>query len=451
MFKFSEYLTEAAGKALQSNVSNIKTKGHIKRYIFPLLSAEQKKQSLYDLGKFFSDKDVAESDQHNHGTLHNPKAEFTHELASNHGENKKGTGVRVTGVYNNNGTITARTANHGDMPISKLGTPSELAAAPKTSEGFELEHVLQKNVDPRFKPAGSTGDSWDFVAGDPNEENSIKGKAVKKDESKPIFRGESKASKKGTVAMGTATIKYNKDAKKWEYSQGKSKMQPKFEEAVHQTSGLSILDHLNKYHKNGKFDKRFSTPATPGTTQHYLNGIGANALHLHRYAKNSRGEYTMNHGTSYTIGDDNLFKNKLGIAHLDNEGVNRLDGSLNVDPAGEGVVQIKHRPKPAVFKELADKSREDPENHMDLSKEEHGNLFRDRYNKHLSFLQSAQSTKPTPMQVATQRIAAKKVTPAPVAKLQTRQVSPDESRWADDGGPSNEMFGKKFHADHERM
>jgi len=400
MISFSEYLTERAGDPISSNIGNIKTRGHIKRYIFPYLSSEQKKSSSENLSKIFNEKDKKDSDLDNHGSAYDKEANSTHELASDFGAHKKGTRVKVTGLHIDGNNVFAKTEKHGSIPLSKLGKPEKLAAKNRTAEGFKLEHTLQKNIDPRFKPAGSTGDSWDFVAGDPNSENSIKGKAVKKDESKPIFRGESKASKKGAVAMGTISVKFNDKTGKWEYAKGKSKMAPKFDEAVHPDSGLSIIDHMNKYHSDGNLNSGFSIKAPSGTSRHYLNGLGANSLHLHRYAQDSNGNYTMNHGTTYTIGDDNDFQGKVGLSHLSNQDLDKLDGQLTVEPSGSGKIQIKHRPKPSVFNEYANRSQEDPNNHMDLSKEEHGNKFREIFNKHVNSLSNKKVVEPTTKQVA---------------------------------------------------
>lgn len=396
MKNFFEFLIEAAGEGMQSNIKNVKTKGHIKRYILPYLSSEQKKKAAKGLQSIFNDKDRAASDLENHGANYNPDAESTHTLSAKHGEHEKGAPVTVTDLHIDGDTVMAKTKNHGIIPISKLGKPEKLAAANKTSEGFELESILQKNIDPRYKPAGSSGESWDFVAGDPDSDQSIKGKAVKKDESKPIFRGESKASKKGAVAMGTISAEYIKDKGLWEYSgKSKSKMKDKFAEAVHPESGLSIIDHLNKFHKDGKITSGFSIDAPQGTTRHYLNGLGANSLHLHRYAKDANGNYTMNHGTTYTIGEDNAFKGALGLGHLSDKDLDALDGKLAVEPSGAGKIQIKHRPKPGVFNSYANKSKENPNEHMDLSKEEHGNIFKTNFVNHLKKLKTQTNT-PSP-------------------------------------------------------
>lgn len=387
MRNFIDFLIEAAGEGMDSNIKSVKTKGHIKRYIFPYLSSEQKKNSAKGLKSIFNDKDNSDSNLESHGDQYDPKAESTHNLASKFGEHEKGTPVSVTSLHVDGGTVMAKTKNHGIIPISKLGKPAKVAAANKTSEGFELERMLQKNIDPRYKPAGSSGESWDFVAGDPESDQSIKGKAVKKDESKPIFRGESKASKKGAVAMGTISAEYNKDKGLWEYSgKTKSKMGDKFAEAVHPTSGLSIIDHLNRHYPDGKITSGFTVDAPQGTTRHYLNGIGANSLHLHRYAKDANGNYTMNHGTTYTIGNDNMFRGALGLGHLSDDDLDALDGKLTVEPSGAGKIQIKHRPKTGVFNAYANRSKDNPEEHLDLSKEEHGNVFKTNFANHIKKL-----------------------------------------------------------------
>lgn len=382
-----DYLEEAAGKGLASSTGSVKTRGHIKRYIFPYLSSEGKKQSIHDLHNFFSDKDVQESDQESHGQLHDKKAKATHIMASAHNGHAKGTAVKVKSVYRNGDTIVARTENHGDMPISKLGTPAELAAAPKTEEGFKLEHLLQRNVDPRYKPAGSTGGSYDFVAGDPDSGDSVKGKAVKKDET-PLFRGESKNSEKGKVSMGTITAVHNPKTRKWEYStKTKSKMQPAFEKAKHE-NGKSILEHLNAIAPDGKLKKGFHVNAPKGTTAHYINAGGINALHIHRYAKDKDGNFTKNYGTTYTTGSNNIHQGKLGLGHLSNKDLNDLDGQIHVESSGEGNVQIKHRPPAAAFNRFADASVNDPTNHRDLSREDHAEEFRKKYADHVRELKN---------------------------------------------------------------
>jgi hypothetical protein len=392
MLPFRNFLIEKAGEGMQSNIRNVKTRGHIKNYILPYLSAEQKKNSANALGSELNDKDKKDFDLENHGDFHDPKAENTHFLASKHGNFTKGTPVKVTGLKMNGDTVTATTEAHGEMPISKLGKPEKLAKQNITSGGFKLENILQDNADPRFKAAGSSGEFSDFVAKDPESEITLRGKAVKKNESdnQPDFRGEAKSSKKGSVAMGTISASYNTKIKKWEYSKKtKSQMRSKFEEATHPNSGLSIIDHLNKFHPNGDLETGFSVNAPKGTTTHYLGGLGVHALHLHRYAKDNDDNYTTNHGTTYTIGDNNEFEGGLGMGHLSTKELNKLDGSLTVERSGKGKIQIKHRPKPAVFNELADNSLKDPENHMNLADASGRDRFRFSFARHIRKLKAA--------------------------------------------------------------
>lgn len=398
MLGFSQYLTEemileAAGKAMAGNFRNVKGKSHIKAYLLPYLSKQQKIEVAKNLAKHVGSDEI---DTSSHGELYNAdKKATTHEIISKTGHvnpetNEKydqGTKVRVTGVrHTPDDQIIVQTANHGEIPLSRLGTPAELARANKTSEGFGLERVLQSNIDPRYKPAGSTGESWDFVAGNPKEDDkSVRGKAVKSDETKvPEFRGEAKASAKGTVAMGTSSINFDKKSRTWSFAN--PKVADKFAEARHPKSGLKLLDHLNKFHKDGIISAGFTLDAPKGTAEHYMRSLKANALHLHRYAKNSSGEYTMNHGTSYTVGDDNPFANKLGLGHLSYDDLSQLDGKLTVEKTTSGISQVKHRPPPTAFKKLADASRDDPDNHRDLSRQEHGEEFKQRLLTHLQSL-----------------------------------------------------------------
>jgi hypothetical protein len=383
------FLDEAAGKSMSSNFNNIKTPGHIARYVLPFLSSEQKKKSVENVKQYMGSKKI---DTDSHGELHNPDPnETTHTLASPHknpgtGEAyAKGTAVKVTGVRAVNGVAHVTTQNHGTIPMSKLGTPETLAAKPRTSVGLNLEHVLQKNSDPRFKPAGTSGGAWDFVAGKPDSKMSIRGKAAKKDESAvPEFRGESKASKKGSVAMGSSTVNFDKGSKKWSFAN--PKMAEAFGKAKHPDSGKTLLDHLNTHHADGRIEKGFSIDAAPGTTQHYLEKAKANALHLHRYGQDEGGNFTHNHGTTYTVGKNNPFANKLGMHHLSDEDLGKLDGKLHIEATrgDTGVTQVKHRPKPAVFNSYADASKKNPEKHTDLSNDEHGNKFREKFKSAVS-------------------------------------------------------------------
>ena len=392
MIDFSRYLVEAAGGAMNGSFGNNKGKRHVKNYVLPFLSADQKKSVAKNLEAHFKPGEI---DTESHGEMHDPEADHTHEIVSKAGHKdaatgkkyEQGTKVKVIGLrHSDDNKIFAQTENHGDIPLSRLGVPESVAKEPITQEGFDIEEQLQKNADPRFKPAGSTGESYDFVAGDPKSKMSIRGKAVKKDESTtPLLRGESKASKSGNVAMGTISIRHNPETG-WEFARGKSKMEPAISAVKHPDSGLSIIDHLNREYPDGILPQSFSLDALPGTAQHYLETLGANSLHLHRYAKNKDGSYSMNHGTTYTVGDNNAFAGKLGMAHLSNEDLRALDGKLRFEPSGVGVIQVKHRPPPKEFNRLAGASLNDEENHLDLTKGHHGERFRNSYKTALESL-----------------------------------------------------------------
>ena len=74
------------------------------------------------------------------------------------------------------------------------------------------------------------------------------------------------------------------------------------------------------------------------------------------------------------------------MAHLSNDDLDKLDGKLTVEPAGEGKIQIKHRPKSGMFNEYANRSRNEPDKHLDLSRQEHGELFRKNFNTYFQQL-----------------------------------------------------------------
>lgn len=381
MLNFSKYLTEAAGKGLSGNTGSVKTKGHIKRYIFPFLSSEQKKHSLLSLGDYFSKKDVEESDQQNHGSFHNPKENQTHFLASNHGEHKKGTAVRVTSVYNNNGTIMAKTQNHGDMPISKLGTPEQLAAKQQSKRGLELEPRLQANIDPTRQAAGSTKTAHDFSAGDTrNNGKAVRGKALKKFESEApsLIRGESKTSQKDKVAMGTSELAYSPETRQWSITN--PGVSEHFSKAT--VNGVPLLDHLNKNHPDGVISKGFSAKAAQGTTVGYLRNANVNTLHLHRYKEDKDGNLLSENGTTFTVGDNNPLNGKLGMSHLGESSLDRLDGSLRVEMSrpkkGGGFVStVKHNPVSSVYREYANHSLEN-EGSIGVHEEHHGAAVRQK-------------------------------------------------------------------------
>lgn len=383
MLNFADFLAEAAGDALKANTNDAKTKGHIKRYIFKMLSSEQKKQSLNDLGDYFNDKDVKDSDHHNHGETHDPNAEFTHTMSSSHGGHAKGTPIKVTGVYRDGNTIMARTSGHGTMPISKLAKPGKLAASSITKMGTDVENELQSNLDPTVKPAGNSKTAFDFTAGDiSNKERSVRGKVVKnlEGETAPIIRGEAKASKTGSVAMGSSELRYTPE-KKWHFTN--KDLADKFGESTVSASGLKLIDHLNTHHSDGIISKGFSVGAAPGTASEYLRRANNNMLHLHRYGTDKNGNVTTNHGTTYTIGDDNSLKGQLGVGHLSEDDLLNLDGRLQIEAtrssSGGSTSTVKHKPPVKIVKQLANNSITNPESHGSLHNKDHAEKIRGRF------------------------------------------------------------------------
>lgn len=441
MLKFSEYLienflVEAAGKAMAGSFSQVKGQSHVLAYVAPFLSSQQKKKLAAVLKPHASAQALRDLDIENHGSMFDPNRESTHEIVAKkgHGTFTKGTRVKVTGVRDDNGKILAQTEKHGEIPLSKLGTPEELARKNKTDYGFEIERELQK-IDPSIKPAGSTGESHDFAAGDLSSNASIKGKAVKKDITNedsegPLLRGEAKTSETANPSMGTISANWHPE-RGWEFAEGKSKMAPIFATAVHPETGLSLIDHLNKIAPNGigdfvKSKQKRSIPAPQGTTRHYLQSANVNTLHLHLYKKNKNGEIVDSHGTTYTVGDGNVFKNQLGLSHLDSSDLNSLDGTISIERSGNSI-QIKHKPNPTSYRQIASAHRNSPEGHGSLHNEQSRESVRQNFIRTVANLKK---TDPSLRSVRSAWSSAQKQTPEP------KQTS-------------NEMFGRQVHADHE--
>jgi hypothetical protein len=397
MLTFSNFLIEAAGKAMAGSFSQVKGQSHVLAYVAPFLSAAQKQKLSNVLKPHASSQALRDLNVEKDGEFYSPDREHTHEIVAKkgHGDFASGTKVKVTGIRDDNGKILAQTEKHGEIPLSKLGTPSELARGNKTDYGFEIERELQK-IDPSIKPAGSTGESHDFAAGDLSTNASIKGKAVKKDISDensvgPLLRGEAKTSETANPSMGTITANWHPE-RGWEMATSKSKMAPIFAKAVHPETGLSLIDHLNKIAPNGINDfnnskAKRSIPAPQGTTRHYLENSNVNALHLHLYKKKN-GKIVESHGTTYTVGDNNVFKNRLGMAHLEDSDLNSLDGTISIERSGS-TIQIKHKPNPTSYRKIASAHKINPEGHSSLHNEESRNSVRQNFVNTISELRAS--------------------------------------------------------------
>ena len=301
------------------------------------------------------------------------------------------------------------------MLFRSLDKPSELKKPVITKGGFDVEAKIAKNLG--TEAAGSTGTAFDYsYRGD--EEGGIRGKARKIESDKPYLRGESKQNK---AKMGESSIKWDPNTRQWNFTN--AKLAPHFSQTL--VNGKPILQHLNDTFPDGN-GKSFSTDAPRGTARAYLSNLGVNSLHLHRTEKATKTKAAIDHGTTFTIGDNNDLQGKTNLGHLSNDDIDRLDGKIRLEAGGHGSIKLSHTPNPTVFKEYADRSRV-MEGHGDLTNENHAALFKNHVDNHIR-------SRNMPMGASTQQTS----------------ISPEESsRLADDGGPSNEMFGKKFHADHE--
>lgn len=466
MLRFGEFLFEAAGKPMSGSFNQVKGQSHVMAYVAPFLSSEQKKKLETVLKPHASAQALKNLDVENDGSLFDPNRESTHEIVAKtgHGDFEKGTKVKVIGIRDDNGKILAQTEKHGEIPLSKLGTPEELARANKTDYGFEIEKELQK-IDPSIKPAGSTGESHDFAAGDLTTNASIRGKAVKKDitnenSNTPLLRGESKASENANPSMGTITVNWHPE-RGWEFAEGKSYMGPVFSQAVHPQTGLPLIEHLNKIAPNGINDFANSTEqrnleAPKGTTEHYLKSSNVNALHLHLYKKNKKGEIEDSHGTTFTVGDGNVFRNKLGLSHLDSSDLSNLDGKLSIERSGNSI-QIKHKPNPTAYKTLASSHRNNPDQHGSLHNEESRDAVRQNFmttvsnlKKNDPTLQSVRSswnpnsTTQKPKGPSIQTMAKQKQTPKPKTsdEMGSGQHGPRDFNKPDDPTALQNRFGQ---------
>lgn len=389
MEKFSEFLVET--KMEGSIGTERKGLRHVKNYILPYLSKTERKHAVRNFSQYISPGDIEDK----HGEKHNTDTKATtHILSGDVNGHKIGTPVRVIGVrHDPDGKIHVQTASHGEVPLSKLHKPEELKKPVITQGGFDIEAKIAKNLG--TAAAGSTGTAYDYHYRGP--EGGLVGKARKIEEDKPILRGESKQNK---AKMGESAVKYDKDSKTWSFTH--QKLGKVFSKATHPKSGLPILEHLNKYHKNGVVTNGFSIPAPRGMARSYLNNLGVNSLHLHRTEKAGVKKQAIDHGTTFTIGDTNEHKGKSNLGHLSNKELDALDGSLRIEVGGPGALKLSHLPKPTVFKEYASRSVTDPNNHADLTREEHANLFRQHIDRHLGV-----SKQPTQTSTETSKPVAK--------------------------------------------
>jgi hypothetical protein len=375
VLRFKDFLSEEKRDPMKGSLTgseSSKAAGHVTRYITPYLSHEQVKKTKENLGQHMN---TSGFDKHG-STHHDPSAHHTHILGAKANGHEAGTHVRVTHVsMDDKRKLWAHTEKHGAVPVSSLEKPKELKAENKSgAPGFELEHRIAKNLG--TKPAGSTGESWDYVhngreeASGRKKQPAVRGvfKTVEQATKSPKVRGESKLDK---GKMGQGVLSHDSKTRTWSVN---SKSSPEVAEHMKKTTvkgkdgkERSLLDHLNTFHSNGHIEKGFVAHAPEGMSRAYLNGIKANSLHIHHKQKDV--------GTTFTIGDKNDLHGKTNLGHLSNEHLDHLDGKINVGKTDTGKASIIHRPKQPEMRRLATLSESHPDKHKSLTNEHHAKEF----------------------------------------------------------------------------
>lgn len=382
MLGFSHFLAEDflnEAKGMSGNIGGENSKGlrHIKNYVMPYLSQTQRAA----VAKNFAPHIKSIGDISGHGELYDSQnKEGHHEIISAANGHQPGTKVKITGArVDDQGKIFVSTAKHGEMQLSKLAPPPEVKREQITKGGFEVEGKIAKLLG--GTAAGSTGTAYDYsYAGD--HPAGVRGKVRKLETDKPLFRGEAKQNK---ASMGTSTLRFNRDSRKWEFSH--PEIGKHMAKAKHPESGLPILDHLNRYHSDGIIPKGMTLDAPKGMARKYLTNLGVNSLHLHRTEAAGKKKQAIDHGTTFTVGDDNPIMGKTKLGHLSNSDIDKLDGKITIEGTTTGSTKAAHKPDTATFKSYADKSVTDPENHRSLYDEKHAKEFVQHMTNHLASLE----------------------------------------------------------------
>jgi hypothetical protein len=407
--KFKDFLSEAllledaeAGPQranMAGNINDASKKGlrHLKNYVMPTLNKAQKKKVMANFHNYFTQDEHDKLAKEN-GKLHNTDEKVSsHVLASAHGAHKAGTEVKVTGArHDDQGRIILSTAQHGEIPQSKLTPPKELKKESAGKAGFAVEEQLAKNFG--CKPAGSTKTAYDFTShcADNESKQSKKLKGVvketmpEKEQIKTPFnqdtvKGESKLV---NAKMGQSALNWDSKTRQWGFTDKRlgahyQKAMVKVDKtgkAIPSTDKTTegkmvpLLQHLNTNHSDGKITNSFSIAAPAGSTRKYFSGSDVNSLHVHNKEKE--------HGTTFTVGDNNELKGVTTMGHLGNKDLDKLDGSLKIEATHSGKSYAAHWPKSGVMKELASRSVTKPELNRDVSKPEHATEIKGLIDKH---------------------------------------------------------------------
>lgn len=366
MQKFNQFINEGA---MSSSFLENRGPRQVKNYVLPYLSSAGKKKTV----KAFSNSEssaLSKVDTSSHGEKYNPEAKHTHVLEKEHNGHAAGTPIKITHVtHENSDKIIAHTESHGAIPLSKISKPKELAKPAQGNYGFEVETKVAKNLGLK-QNAGSSNVDRDF------EIHGAKAKVkVVPHKEEAIVRGESKLEQ---GRMGVTSLKHTagKNGKgTWGFT-GQDRMVEKFPETkIKGPDGKHrpLLDHLNKFHADGNFRQGTSAPAPSGTARHYFSGKQINVLHIHdKKTKNS---------TTYTIGDTSL-KGKTGLSHLSHKDIDKMDGTVSLEPAGKGRIRIAHSPNTSVMRQYASAASENPTEHRSLENKKHADEFKAGAKKH---------------------------------------------------------------------
>ena len=366
MLDFSKFLLVEAETSLRGSLSgadSYKTISHVLRYVLPFVDKEKAASIVNSLGKHVSNPQKALSD---HSQIDVAKQrDYTHILAKDHGDLKSGTPISVKGVSVQDNKVLVNTEKHGEIPLSKLGKPPELAKQRVAKKAWGLEDILAGNLG--GKPAGSSKVFHDFAyppQGGDVKTKKVKGSAKTVSKTEPteeeiLAKGEAKGH---NGVMGNAKIAWGKE-KGWAISHSDPELAKHMSKA--HVNGVPLTEYLNKNHPNGVIDKGFRAAAPVGMSKTYLNSIGSNVLHIHDLDKDV--------GTTFTIGDELKGKTKLG--HMDENTINELDGIIDVAKTQNGKTLAFHRPNQINMKKRAQMSANDPNNHRSLINTDHAKEF----------------------------------------------------------------------------
>jgi hypothetical protein len=404
MFNLSKFLKEEfliEKDNLHGSIdSGGKTVGHVVKYVLPFLNKAGRKKTADSLSKYASRgkfDNLVQSD----GENYNSEAESTHTLQLPHGDHEAGTKVRISHVVTGTGEekkrLFAVTHSHGVIPLSKIAKPESLRTESKAASGIYAEGRVAKNLGGAQAGSSSTGIDFSYTGkGDSKptirgkeaivESSSEKPRKMVKGVDRPDVRGESKLMK---GKFGQSVLSWDKKTKKWSLTGRNSTVNDQFSKATitgRDGKKRNILDHLNQFHPNGRINQGISADAAPGTAREYLNSSNINTLHIHNLKKRKGGEVIVDRGTTFTVGDTSLARGKTRatkLGHLGNDDLLKLDGKVRILYTKTGKTEVTHYPPAGVMRDLADSSFNDPDNHRDLSNEEHAREFMQHVDEHI--------------------------------------------------------------------